>query len=123
MASGPFTISSDPKLVGSHFDNWRRALLQTAVREPKLWRLAEERFFFRNQYEPKNTDLGRRVALGVDPLGDVWAVQINEAEEPGDPNVLSAIALDPQGRPFLLRQGRLNPNSQSKDHILNAEFA
>jgi hypothetical protein len=52
----------------------------------------------------------------------VWTVQINEASTAGDPNVTSAIALDGKGRPFLLRQGRLNPNSQSK-HILYEEFA
>ena len=115
-------IVDDPKLTKGLFRRWRDALLETAARKDSLWLLPEERIVFRNQTDRKSEKLGPRVALGVDLMGEVWAVQINEAETAGDPNVTSAIALDGSGRPFLLRQGRLNPNSQSKEHILYDEF-
>lgn len=119
---GGFTISSDPDLVGCSFALWRSALLEEATREARLWRLPEQRIVFRNQPDARSDQLGNRVALGVDPLGEVWAVQINEADDPGDANVLSAIALDSEARPHLIRQGRLNPNSQSRKTILYPEF-
>jgi hypothetical protein len=91
-----------------YFDRWRKALLDTAVREDTLWRLPGERMIFANQDDRGSARLGARTTLGVDPVGHHWAVQINEADTPGDANVTSAIALDTGGRPYLLRQGRLN---------------
>lgn len=86
-----------------------------------MWRLPEERIVFRNQSQSSSTTLGPRTALGVDPLGKDWAVQINEGERPGDPNVTTAVAHDGDGRPYLLHQGRLSGNRLS-DPILEAEF-
>ncbi len=60
--------------------------------------------------------------MGVDPTGKRWAVQINEADAPGDANVASAIALGADGRPHLLRQGRLNPPTREEQPVLFAEF-
>ena len=68
----------------------------------------EQRIVFRNQADNRSDLLGRRTALGTDPTGSYWAVQINEADTPGDANVTSGIAVDEQGTPFLIRQGRLN---------------
>lgn len=115
-------IVADPKVAKRLYRRWRQALLETAKRRENLWVLPEERIVFRNQPDRKSKELGSHVALGVDLSGEVWAVQINEAETAGDPNVTSAVALDSGGRPFLLRQGRLQPNSQNKKHILYAEF-
>jgi hypothetical protein len=117
-----FTISSNRRLVTRSFAKWREALLEGAVREPRLWRQPAERFVFTNQPERGSTRLGQRTALGVDPAGEVWAVQINEADTPGDINVTTAIATDASGRRYLLRQGRLNSNSQSPKPILYPEF-
>ena len=117
-----FTISSNRRLVARSFAKWQEALLEGAVRERRLWRQPVERFVYTNQSERGSTQLGQRTALGVDPAGEVWAVQINEADTPGDINVTTAIATDASGRPYLLRQGRLNPNSQSPKLILYPEF-
>lgn len=127
LGSGPpgvvLTISEEPSLVGDGFNTWRAALLKDARRDGDLWVHATERFVFRNQADRKSVQLGARTALGIDPTGDRWAVQINEAATPGDLNVTSAIAVDQNGRPYLLRQGRLNPPTPDKEPILYAEFA
>lgn len=116
------TISSDANLVKRAFDTWRSALVEKGIRDGYLWRLPEQRIVFRNQPDAKSERLDRRTALGTDPTGTYWAVQINEAEKPGDPNVTSAIALDKKGRPFLLRQGRLRAPVAGNKPILEAEF-
>lgn len=116
------TISSDSDLVAAAFAKWRSALLEGAVREWRLWRQPAERFVFTNQPARKSTELGKRTALGIDPTGETWAVQINEAETPGDLNVTAAVATDSTGRAFILRQGRLNPNRESPEPILYDEF-
>lgn len=119
---GPLTISADSSLVTRSFAKWRDALLEGAVRETKLWRQPAERFVFTNQPARSSTQLGKRTALGVDPTGKAWAVQINEADKPGDLGVTAAIATDESGRPYLLRQGRLNSNRQSLKPVLYEEF-
>ena len=119
----PLTIIDDAALTASAFAGWRQALLENAIREYALWRLPDDSFVFRNQEDSRGSYLGPRVALGFDPRGEDWTVQINEAAEPGDINVLSAIARDENGRTFLLRQGRLNSNRQVSETIYNEEFA
>lgn len=116
------TISSDANMVRRAFDTWRSALLEEGIREGNLWRLPAQRIVFRNQPDAKSRRLDRRTALGTDPTGAYWAVQINEADKPGDTNVTSAIALDENGRPFLLRQGRLTSPVAGNSPILEAEF-
>ncbi|SDI13267.1 hypothetical protein [Alloyangia pacifica] len=116
------TISSDTNLVERQFDTWRSALLEEGIRDGNLWRLPEQCIVFRNQTDAKSDTLGPGTALGTDPTGVYWAVQINEARKPGDPNVTSAIALDEKNRPFLLRQGRLARQKVGDKHILEAEF-
>ena len=116
------TMSSDPLVVGRAFEAWRSALLDAGIRNGALWRLPEQRIVFRNQADSRSDLLGRRTALGTDPTGGYWAVQINEADTPGDANVTSGIAVDEQGTPFLIRQGRLNSPVAGNPHILEAEF-
>lgn len=118
-----FTISDAPTVVHEGFNVWREAMLEDARRDGDLWIQASERFVLRNQADRKSSHLGARTALGIDPTGGRWAVQINEAATPGDLSVTSAIALDQDGRPHLLRQGRLNPPTPEEDPILYAEFA
>lgn len=115
--SPTFLLSTKRAEIRQHFGRWRRALLEDAVREEGLWRLPGERFVFANQDERASTRLGPRTTLGVDPLGHYWAVQINEAETPGDANVTAAIALDSGGRPYLLRQGRLNARGKDEQPV------
>lgn len=116
------TMCSDSGVVGRAFGTWRSALLDAGIRDGALWRLPEQRIVFRNQADSRSDRLGRRTALGTDPTGGYWAVQINEADTPGDANVTSGIAIDEQGTPFLIRQGRLNSPVTGNPHILEAEF-
>lgn len=114
QAAALLTIVEDPKLSRALFERWRQALLKDAIREPALWRQPAERFIFRNQSDGASEDLGPRTALGIDPSGENWAVQINEAATAGDQNVISAIAVDDANQPYVLRQGRLNANNLSR---------
>jgi len=116
------TMSSDPLVVGRAFDVWRAALLEEGVRDGALWRLPEQRIVFRNQPDSRSERLGSRTSLGTDPTGSYWAVQINEAETPGDANVTSGIAVDERGAAFLIRQGRLNSPVAGNSPILEDEF-
>lgn len=116
------TMSSDSGVVGSAFDRWRDALLEKGLRDGSLWRLPEQRIVFRNQPDSRSERLGSRTALGTDPTGTYWAVQINEAGTPGDANVTSGIAVDERGGVFLIRQGRLNMPVAGKGPILEDEF-
>lgn len=118
----PLTISDNATLVRGGFDTWRKAILEGARRETGLWIQSSDRFVFRNQADANSGFLGARTALGIDPTGKRWAVQINEADTPGDANVTSAIALDPAGKSFLLRQGRLNPATRGEPPVLYEEF-
>lgn len=103
------------------FEKWRAALLEHAIRDGNLWRLPDQNFVFRGQGQIRSGKLGRRVALGLDSTGENWVLQINEGEEAGDANVLSAIAVDKTGCHFLVRQGRLQKNSIS-DAVYEEEF-
>jgi hypothetical protein len=116
------TMSSDPRVVGRAFDVWRAALIEEGVRDGALWRLPEQRIVFRNQPDRHSEYLGPRTSLGTDTTGRYWAVQINEADTPGDANVTSGIAVDDQGATFLIRQGRLNSPVAATNPILEAEF-
>ncbi len=116
------TMSSDPDIVSPAFETWRAALLEEGVRHGALWRLLEQRMVFRNQSDNRSERLGSRTALGTDPTGSYWAVQINEAKMPGDANVLSGIATDEQEGIFLIRQGRLTSPVAGNQHILEDEF-
>lgn len=116
------TISDEATLVAEGFNTWRAALLEGARRDEDLWVQSSDRFVFRNQANRKSMELGPRTALGVDPTGSRWAVQINEANTPADRRVTSAIATDAAGRPYLLRQGRLNPPTSDEDPILYEDF-
>lgn len=116
------TMSSDPRIVGRAFDTWRAALLEEGVRDGALWRLPEQRIVFRNQADARSERLGARTSLGTDPAGNYWAVQINEAEKPGDANVTAGVATDERGGIFLIRQGRLNLPIAGKPPILEDEF-
>lgn len=122
--TGPaLTIISDRRKVSSLYRIWRAAIMEGAVRGDGLWTQPAERMVLRNQEERHAARLGARTALGIDPTGRDWAVQINEAKVPGDLAVTSAIAVDQGGRPFLLRQGRLSANGVSRKPILYEEFA
>lgn len=116
------TMSSDSQVVSDAFATWRAALLEKGVRDGALWRLPEQRIVFRNQADRWRESLGSRTALGTDPSGSYWAVQINEAATPGDANVTSGIAVDEGGGTYLIRQGRLNSPVARSSPILEEEF-
>jgi hypothetical protein len=110
-----YRLSTSAREVRRHFNRWRKAMLQTAVRGTNLWRLADEGIVFRNQDDAASPTLGLRTALGVDADGRSWALQLNESAEPGDANVVTSIAICAGGRPFLLRQGRLKPSAREEE--------
>lgn len=105
-----YRLSTNAREIRRHFNRWRKAMLETAVRDSRLWQL-EEGIVLRNQDDAASLRLGPRTALGVDPTGKRWALQLNEGAEPGDANVVTGIAIGPDDRPFLLRQGRLRPSA------------
>lgn len=117
-----FRLSTNAREARKHFNTWRKALLETAERKPALWRLRDEGIVFRNQAQAASAKLGPRTALGLDASGRSWAVQLNEAAEPGDANVTTAIAIRTDGRPFLLRQGRLQAGAGAGEVVTQQQF-
>lgn len=105
------------------FVKWRAALMEHAIRDGHLWRLPDQKFVFRAQGQKRSGKLGKRVALGFDPTGKNWMLQINEGDEAGKADVTSAIATDETGRQFVVRQGWLRKNHLSKSEVTQAEFA
>lgn len=83
------------------------------------WWIASEDLVFEVVGDP-----GRpaKVRLGRDLSGESWIVEINPAASPGDANRLSAVARDTQGRPWLVRQGRLHPNGDTRSQISGLAF-
>jgi hypothetical protein len=128
MADAPsgrrLVLVDDLKVIGREFARWREALLAAGILDGKIWRLQAERIVFSNYNNESRGTLGRKVALGLDPDGANWAVQINEPKTAGSEDPTSGIGLDPSSdRMFLLRQGRLKPNNQSPTQIVDREFS
>lgn len=126
MAKAPgnrLTLVVDPKIIGREFAQWRKALLAVAILDGKIWRLQAERIVFSNYGNERRGILDKKVALGLDPDGLDWAVQINEPKSTKTENPTSGIGLDQAGRMFLLRQGRLRPNNQSLTEIVGQDFS
>lgn len=123
LAPQTLELVDDPAVIGEQFDRWRSALLSTARLDGKIWRLSKERIAFSNYDNEAPGVLRAKVALGTDPRGRDWAVQINEPRSVGTENPTAGIGRDPAGRFWLLRQGRLKPNNQSATEIAGADFA
>lgn len=108
----------DTAVSQQSFADWESCLLAGAIQNGSMWWMHEGGVFFRRHQDGENGGL----ELGLDPLGKVWAVQINEPPVPGDYNRMSNIAVDPSGARFLLRQGWLRPNSQHPIDIKDEDF-
>ena len=105
-----FKIVLDTKTTRSVFNEWRESLMDGAIREGNLWRQPSEQFVFRNQHQNTKAVLGHRTALGVDPTGTDWVVQIHESKTPGDQQVWTAVAENQERQRYIVRQGRLHAN-------------
>lgn len=103
------------------FADWRRALLEGAVRKGSLFWLLEGGIIIRPTRSAGSPDVDG-MDLGIDPTGRRWAVQINDPRIPGDHNSGSAIGVDADGRRFLLRQGLLRPHEPGGHTISGEEF-
>lgn len=114
-------LVNDPVVSRDGFADWESHLQEAATREGPVWWQPDGGIFFDRHKRGKNDDGG--IELGLDPLGDRWAVQINEPPVAGDYNRLSSIAIDQNGTRFLLRQGILKHDSQRSTDIKDAEFS
>ena len=122
MAGQLYRLITDEAEARAGFAKWRSALLDFAAEDRGLWRLPDQNFVFRSYEHKHGNEFAKVVALGFDPTGANWVLQINERDRPGNANVLSAIAEDKVGRQFLVRQGRLQRNSLSST-VLEGDFA
>lgn len=116
-----FDIVTDRRTVGRWFGVWRRALMHGGRGERGVWETPEGLLAITLPL-PSPRTLGRRVALGYDPTGATWTLQINQPTAPETHNVHSALATSPDGRPVLLRQGTLQRNRRNKVLITGAAF-
>lgn len=100
--------------VRSAFRRWQSALLEAAEFEGNNGWLPIEQFAVSAYGHAPAGNLGDKTSLGIEPVGENWAVQINVPKDPSTENGLSAIVTDKRGSLFLVRQGRLQSNNQSE---------
>jgi len=113
-------LVTDPVISKQAFTYWENCLRTGAIQKGSLWWLPEGGILFKRHQEGSSDSGG--LELGLDPLGKLWAVQINEPPVAGDFNRLSSIAVDTSGARFLLRQGWLRPNPQQPANIKDGDF-
>lgn len=114
-------LVTDQEASSRAFAAWRRILLAEAVRKGPIYWLLEGGIVMRPTRSGRSGDEDG-LDLGIDPNGQVWAVQINEPRVPGSHNSGSAIGIDAAGKLFLLRQGLLRPNLTGGHTISGIEF-
>lgn len=86
----------------------------------KRWLLVEA-VMYRPRPSRKRSG-GTDIELGVRPSGRPWTVEINAPRSPDDEMGLGSVARSPDGRLFLIRQGRLGANRDSDGQILEQRF-
>jgi hypothetical protein len=110
--------------MAEQISRWQAAIQNSAENiGGNRWWLADDRIGIRLVG-------GERVRHGINGVdlatNDRWnpvTVQVNMPEEPGTVDGNSQVGTDPEGRVWLLRQGRLQPNSQGAVHIDSPEFS
>lgn len=90
------------------FEVWRSAMLEAAITQGRLRWLPDCRLVLRPGSASAAT---LKCDVGDDPAGKRWAVQLNEPQVSSDFNPSSAIAVDDDGRHYLLHQGQLRTRS------------
>jgi hypothetical protein len=116
-----FTIITRKSDIVRAFRRWQSALLKPADYIGPIGWLPEEQIAVAAYGDAPPGKLKNKAALGVDPDGTDWAVQINIPAAPATENGLSAVARDTEGNLYLLRQGRLQSNNQS-DLVSEEDF-
>lgn len=107
-------LVSDERRSHRWFTAWRKAIASASDRADGRW--WHERLRLRVEIT------GPRTRLATDQHRAVWTVEINEPGLPGDGNRLSGIAMDPEGRPWLVRQGRLQQGDRRAGQIGEGAF-
>lgn len=114
---GSWTLVTDPQKSQRAFDRFRRALTRGAAsRGARRW--WHERLRLR-------VELGEngRAQLATDERSAGWTVELNEPGLAGDANRLTAAARAPDGRLWLLLQGRLKLKGRREGIIDAIAFA
>ncbi len=117
-----FRIITADQLSFDQFRSWHEKMISLAERGQNDEYLLSA-FGFKFALRPTDSPAPDcDLSWGVDSSGRT--VQINPAGSAGDANVLSAIGEDrgTPGRYAVLRQGRLQPNRESKRAISGGEF-
>jgi hypothetical protein len=109
----PLAMVTSEQAVGRAFKRWHNALLETAQFEGSVGWLPSEEIAISAYSNAPDGLLKDKVALGTDPNGTNWVLQINKPKTPTTENGLSAIGEDLKGNLFLLRQGVLQENNVS----------
>ncbi|WP_156941702.1 hypothetical protein [Mesorhizobium sp. WSM2561] len=113
LAQTRLRLVIDPHATRRQLDRWRAAVLEGSIARKAIRRVPDGPFVVRVIEAPD----GIRTELGHDPSGKNWTVEINEARQTGNPNALSAVAVDAQGRSYLLRQGLLRKNGETEKGV------
>ncbi|WP_095204763.1 hypothetical protein [Mesorhizobium carmichaelinearum] len=120
LAQTTLRLVIDPHETRRQLDHWRAAVLEGSIARRGIKWVPDGPFVFRVIELPD----GRiRTELGHDPSGKSWTVEINEPRQAGNPNSLSAVAVDAHGRYYLLRQGQLQKNGETEEGISSSAFA
>ncbi|WP_027145800.1 hypothetical protein [Mesorhizobium sp. WSM3626] len=120
LAQTRLRLVIDPHVTRRQLDRWRAAVLEGSIARKGIRWVPDSPFVVRVVKAPD----GRiRTELGHDPSGKNWTVEINEARQTGNPNSLSAVAVDAQGRSYLLRQGLLRKNGETEKGVSPSAFA
>lgn len=106
-------IVTNANEVRAAFRQWQAAILEIAQYEGRVGWIPDVEIAVASYGDAPDGELHNKAALGVDPLGHDWAVQINIPTTPSTENGLSAIARDALGARYLIRQGTLHENNQS----------
>lgn len=108
--------------IDAALGEWLEALRQGSRPDKgnRLW-MSEEMVMLKASPSDKRAS-AFDVQLGVHSSGKPWSVEINAPRAAADPNGLVSVATDTGGCRFVLRQGRLRPNSDSDGEVEGAKF-
>jgi hypothetical protein len=111
-------LLTEADAIRGHLDRWRSAVLEGAISRRSVMLVPDGPIVVRATSQEGGLI---ETELGHDPSGRRWLVRINEAREPGSPNTLTGIAVDANGRTYLLRQGLLKGGG-FREEVTAAQF-
>jgi hypothetical protein len=88
-------LVTDPIVSQQGFAHWEDCLRSGAILKGSIWWLPKCGILFKRHQGGPSDNGG--LELGLDPLGRLWAVQINEPPVAGDFNRMSSIGVDTSG--------------------------